>query len=137
MRCGNLDFAGVATMSLRHPLAKAKGLGASGGGSHHWWLQRTSALMLIPLSLWFVFSVLQRISDGQQALIAWIEQPLVSLALIVYLIFMFFHGQLGLQVVVEDYVHSERLKMVSLLLVKGVMVIAGAAAIFAVLRIAL
>ena len=124
-------------MSLRNPLAKAKGLGASGEGSHHWWLQRTSALMLIPLSIWFVFSILERITHGQDAVVQWMSQPMVAVALVTYLVFMFFHGQLGLQVVIEDYVHGERLKMLCLLLVKAVAVLAAIGSVFAVLRVAL
>ncbi|NKB76216.1 MAG: succinate dehydrogenase, hydrophobic membrane anchor protein [Gammaproteobacteria bacterium] len=124
-------------MSLQHPLARVKGLGASGEGSHHWWLQRTSALTLIPLSIWFVFSILQRIGEEQVSIQSWIAEPMVALLLTLYLVFMFFHGQLGLQVVIEDYVHGKRKRMTLLLVVKGAMIFAALASIFSVLRIAL
>ncbi|NKB64597.1 MAG: succinate dehydrogenase, hydrophobic membrane anchor protein [Gammaproteobacteria bacterium] len=124
-------------MSLRHPLAKVKGLGASGDGSHHWWLQRTSALALIPLTLWFAFSILDHIGEEQVAIQEWIAQPMVALLLTLYVVFMFFHGQLGLQVVVEDYVHGEQKKIILLLLIKGLMIFAVLASVFSVLRIAL
>lgn len=124
-------------MSLRSPLAKVKGLGSSGHASGHWWLQRLSALALIPLSLWFVFSVIGHLNDDQQSLTAWIATPGVSLALILYAFFMFFHAQLGLQVVIEDYVHHAATKLSLLLLNKAIMLLSGVAMIYAILRITL
>lgn len=124
-------------MNLRHPLARVKGLGASGEGSHHWWLQRASALALIPLTLWFVFAVLNHIGDSHAEVVAWVSHPGVALMLILYFGFMFFHAQLGVQVVIEDYVHTEGLKLGLLLAVKAVALVAGLGSIFAVLRLAL
>jgi succinate dehydrogenase / fumarate reductase membrane anchor subunit len=124
-------------MSLKHPLAKVKGMGASGEGSHHWWLQRISALALIPLSLWFLFSVIGHIGDDYQTVINWMSHPCVAVLLILYLGFMFFHAQLGLQVVVEDYLHNEFVKLCILLSIKAIFLVAGVASVFAVLRIAL
>ena len=123
-------------MNLRHPLARAKGLGASGEGAHHWWLQRLSALALIPLSLWFVFEILNHMGDGHQAVTSWIAQPGVALLLLLYLVFMFFHAQLGLQVIIEDYISTEGVRLVCLLTMKAVNLLAGVAAVFSVLRIA-
>ena len=124
-------------MNLRNPLARVKGLGASGEGSHHWWLQRVTALALVPLSLWFVFSIIGHIGDSHSEISAWMAQPSVALLLILYLCFMFFHAQLGVQVVIEDYVHSEPVKIVSLLFVKAIAIVAGLASILSVLRLAL
>lgn len=124
-------------MNLRNPLAKVKGLGASGEGSHHWWLQRVTAIALVPLSLWFVFSIINHIGNSHQEVTTWIAQPSVALLLILYLGFMFYHAQLGIQVVIEDYVHTEWVKVVSLLLVKGIVLVAGLASILSVLRLAL
>lgn len=124
-------------MSLRHPLANAKGTGSSGQGSHHWWLQRMSALALIPLTLWFMFSVVNHIGDDLETVRAWIAHPCVAVLLVLYLGFMMFHSQLGLQVVIEDYVHHELVKLTLIVLIKGAFLFAGVAALFAVLRIAL
>ena len=124
-------------MSLRHPLARVKGLGASGEGSHHWWGQRLSAAALVPLSIWFVFAVIGHIGDSHGEVIAWVSNPGVALMLILFVGFMSYHAQRGVQVVIEDYVHTESLKLVLVILVKGVALLAGLGGIFAVLRVAL
>ncbi len=124
-------------MSSDNPVAKVKGLGHSAQGSHHWWLQRVTALALVPLSLWFVFSVIGHIGDTHESVMAWVAQPGVALLLVFYLGFMFFHAQLGVQEVIEDYVHTESVKVVSLMLIKGLTLVFGLVSIFAVLRIAL
>ena len=124
-------------MSLRHPLARVKGLGASGEGSHHWWGQRLSAVALVPLSIWFVFSVVGHIDDSHDEIIAWVSSPGVALMLTLFIGFMSYHAQLGVQVVIEDYVHTESLKLVLTILVKGLALLAGLGGIFAVLRVAL
>ena len=124
-------------MSLRHPLARVKGMGASGEGSHHWWLQRVTALALIPLTVWFVISIIGHVGDDYQTIQNWITDPVVSVLLVIYLVFVFFHAQLGTQVVIEDYVHSEGLKTFALLVTKAIFLIVGFAAVFSVLRIAL
>ena len=124
-------------MSLKHPLKNVKGLGSSGEGSHHWWSQRMTAFVLIPLTVWFVISIIQYADSSFDEVIQWVEQPWVAVLLIIYLSSMFMHAYLGLQVVIEDYIHGEGLKMVSLLVTKGVLLLAGIGSIFAVLRIAL
>ena len=124
-------------MNLRHPLARVKGLGASGEGSHHFWHQRVTAIALVPLTLWFVFSILGHIGGDYRTVTAWVAQPGVALALILYFVCMFYHAQLGLQVVIEDYVHTEWVRLVALLSMKALFIVTGAAAILAVLRIAL
>lgn len=124
-------------MSLRNPLAKVKGLGASGEGSHHWWMQRLSAIALVPLTLWFAFSIISQVGADHAAVSAWISSPWVTVMVVLYLAFMFFHAQLGVQVVIEDYVHRKSAKLLLLLVVKGLSLLAAVASIFAVLRIAL
>ncbi len=105
-------------------------------GSRHWWWQRVSALALVPLTLWFVFAILGHIDDGQDAARAWIARPGVAAALAAYLVLLFFHAQLGLQVVVEDYVSAPSARAKIVLAMKAVNLLAGAVAVFSVLRIA-
>ena len=123
-------------MSLRTPLARARGLGSAKEGVEHWWMQRLTAIALLPLTLWFVFSIaLLAGADGAQAQ-AWVAFPMNAIMLSVWVVALFHHSQLGLQVVLEDYVHHEGLKIASLILIKFTHFVAGAAAIFAILKIA-
>lgn len=124
-------------MNIRSPLRRARGLGSAKDGVGHWWAQRVSALALIPLSLWFVFSLATHVGAGHAAVVAWLSSPLVAVPLALYLGAIFYHSQLGLQVVVEDYVHSEWLKLGTLVLLQFTNIALAASAIFAVLWIAL
>jgi len=108
-----------------------------GHASRHWKWQRATAVALIPLTLWFVFSILTVIGDSHAAAHAWVSQPGVTVALIAYLGAMFWHAQLGLQVVVEDYVAAESTRARLLLAARLINSVAAAAAVAAVLRIAL
>lgn len=120
----------------RSPLGRALGLGAAGTGTAHWWAQRITAVALVPLSLWFVISVLAMIGTDYMTVRAWIHTPWVALLLVLFLGTLFHHSQLGLQVVVEDYVHAEWLKLWTVLVIRFATVVVALASIFAVLRIA-
>lgn len=124
-------------MNLEQPLARVKGMGASEEGSRHWWRQRISALVLVPMTAWFLFSVTGRLGDTHPVVLEWIAEPVTALCLVVYSTFMFYHAQLGIQVVVEDYVHSRGARTALMLLSKAVFLVCGALAVFSVLRIAL
>lgn len=124
-------------MSYQSPLGRARGLGSAKDGVHHFWVQRVSALALIPLSLWFVFSVAQ-LAGGDYGMVQhWVHAPSVAVTLVLFLFAAFYHSILGLQVVIEDYITHEGLKMASLLLMKFAHWAVGAGAIFAVLKVAL
>ena len=123
-------------MSLRNPLATAKGLGSAKTGTSHWWAQRVSALALIPLSLWFAVSVLQLVHADYVVVINWLHAPWTAVLLSLFLFTVFYHAYLGLQVVVEDYVHMEWLKITMLLIIKFICILFAAAGIFTALRIA-
>jgi len=122
---------------LRSKLGRVRGLGSTHEGVHHWWAQRMSAMALLPLSLWFIFSLITLTGSDYVAFQAWVSEFGNSVFLVLFLISMFHHAQLGLQVVVEDYVHSELWKMGLLLGVKYGAFLFGASGIFAVLKISL
>ena len=122
---------------FEHPLARARGAGASGDGVGHWQRQRFTAAALLPLHLWFVFAFTGRLGAGYSNMLAWLSQPLVGLAALLYLGLMFYHAALGLQVVIEDYVPRERGRGALIALMQLALAAAGAAAIFSVLRIVL
>ena len=123
-------------MSLRSPLSQARGLGSAKDGVHHWWMQRLTALALIPLSLWFVFSIARYHLADYSTMILWLHNPYVAIALVLYFTALFYHSALGVQVVIEDYVAGEALKLGSIVLVKFAHFALAAASIFAVLKIA-
>lgn len=106
-------------MSLRSPLSRVRGLGSAKEGVSQWWAQRLTALALIPLAVWFVISLLSITGADHAAVRAWVGSPVVAGLLILLIAATFYHAYLGLQVVIEDYVHSEGWKLVALLAVKG------------------
>ena len=124
-------------MSLRTPLARIKGLGPAGEGVSHWWWQRLTAIALVPLSLWFVVAFLSRVGAGHDAVVQWLSSPIAATLLILFLAAMFYHGMLGVQVVVEDYVHSEWLKLAMLISARLVAFGVAAASIVATLKLTL
>lgn len=122
--------------SMRSSLAKASGLGSAKEGVEHWWRQRVTAIALIPLTLWFIASIVAHGGSDYMALIAWLRTPFATLMLVLLLFALFHHTALGLQVIIEDYVHSA-VKNPALITVRLSCFALAAAGILAVLRIAL
>ena len=104
--------------NLRSPLGRARGLGSAKEGLHHWWAQRLTAIALVPLTLWFVMSLIRLSGTGYEDFIYWVASPLNATALILFVAVAFHHAVLGVQVVLEDYVVDHGLRAVSILLVK-------------------
>ena len=129
-------MAGKTMRSMRTPMARVRGLGAAKEGVHHWWMQRLTALALVPLVLWFVASVAGLAGMDHAAAAAWIGSPPVAVLLVLLIAATFWHAQLGVQVVIEDYVHNEAVKLTALIAVKFAAVVLAVASIFAVLRLA-
>jgi succinate dehydrogenase / fumarate reductase membrane anchor subunit len=121
---------------LRTPLSRVKGLGSAKEGTTHFWRQRLTALILIPLTLWFGFSVAAMPVD-YATLVATIQNPAVMVGLIILIIATFYHAQLGLQVIIEDYVSSNSKRMASIILVNFLCLLLGVIGVVAVLKIAL
>jgi succinate dehydrogenase / fumarate reductase membrane anchor subunit len=92
--------------SFRSPLASALGLGSAKSGVRHWWAERVTAVALVPLCLWFIASMVAHSGSDYPAFIAWIRTPLTTACMVLLLVALFHHSALGLQVVIEDYVHS-------------------------------
>ena len=123
-------------MSLRSPVGRVLGLGAAKEGARHWWQQRVTAVALILLTLWFVSALLRLPDLGHATVMAWIAQPASTVLLVLLAITAIFHAQLGLQVVVEDYVAHKGWKIATMLVISFTHVVLAALAVFAVLRIA-
>ena len=124
-------------VSMRSPLSRARGYGSANQGVHTFLAERISAVALVPLSLWFVFSVAQLPAASYNAVKYWVEAPSVAVTLVLFIATLFYHSSLGVKVVVEDYIAGEGKKFAALLAVKFVHAALAAAAIFAVLKIAL
>jgi succinate dehydrogenase / fumarate reductase membrane anchor subunit len=121
-------------MSLRTPLSQAKGLGSAKEGAAHWWLQRVTAIALIPLAIWLAFAVAMLGDANYETVISWLQKPHVAILLILLVAATFYHSQLGLQVIVEDYVHGW-LKVVTLILINFLCILFAVAGIIALLKI--
>lgn len=124
-------------MNLRNPLARAHGLGSAKTGVNHWWWQRLTAIALVPLSLWFVITLMCMIGADHQTVVEWLQSPNVTLLMVLFIIVLFHHAQLGMQVIIEDYVHIGWQKLSALMLIKFLAVLAATASILAVLTVSL
>ncbi len=124
-------------MSLRTPLARARGLGSAKEGVSHWWWQRVTAVALVPLTLWLAVAVASMAGSGHAVVVAWIGSPIVATGLIMLSVTLLYHAALGMQVVVEDYVHHEGVKLGMGGARKGAAIGRAIMAVLSILRIAL
>ncbi len=122
---------------MRSPLGRAIGLGSAKEGVEHWWMQRITAVALVPLSLWFVIAVIRLAGADLETFQDWAGRPLPAILLVLTLIAVFWHAYLGLQVVIEDYVHAELTKLGMVIVVRLACFALAVAGIFAVLSMAL
>ncbi len=123
-------------MSLRTPLGRVRGLGAAKDGPGHWWAQRMTSVALVPLSLGFVVLVVLFKGLDRAGVIALMANPLVALAMLLFIGAGFYHLKLGVQVVIEDYVSPEGVKTAALVALSLASIALGTACAFAVLKLA-
>lgn len=123
-------------MSLRSPMARVLGLGAAKSGVSHWWMQRITSVALLVLTSWFAGSLLSLGAFGWPVVTAWVAQPINAVLLCLLIATTAYHSQLGVQVVVEDYVAHKGAKIVTMLLLNFIHVALAAVGLFAVLKIA-
>jgi succinate dehydrogenase / fumarate reductase membrane anchor subunit len=123
-------------MSMRTPIARVRGLGSAKNGTHHWWMQRLTAIALVPLTTWFVVSMIRLAGADHASAAAWLASPLTAVLMLLLIVATFHHLQLGLQVVIEDYVHGEAAKIGCIVGIKLASVALAVAAGFAVLKVA-
>ncbi len=124
-------------MNFRTPLARVRGDGSAHEGAHHWWMQRVTAAALVPLGLWFAVSLMCLAGAGQTGhaeFVTWMARPTNSILLMLLVASGFYHGWLGVRVVVEDYVSAPATRTAVLALGGAVTWIAAAAAALAILR---
>ena len=124
-------------MELRSSLGRVRGLGSAKEGVRHWWAQRVTAIALVPLSIWFVVAVISLMGADYTQYQAWIGQFGNALLMILTTLVLFYHAHLGMQVVIEDYVHGEGARVITLLFFKFVLAALAASCVLAVVLVAL
>jgi succinate dehydrogenase / fumarate reductase membrane anchor subunit len=123
-------------MSMRTPLGRVRGLGSAKDGTHHWWMQRVTAIALVPLTVWFAIGVIAHVGGELSAMQAWLANPLNAALMILFAVTAFYHGYLGMQVVIEDYVHEELVKVACILAVKFAAALFGLTSAISVVMVA-
>ena len=122
--------------SLQTPLHKVKGLGASHTGTGHFWRERVTAVALIPLSLWFLYVMLGLAGTSEVTALQFLAHPLNAIMMAAFIVFSLYHAALGLQVVVDDYIHTPGAKIFLLLVIRFSVIAIGSTCLFAIVRIA-
>ncbi len=123
--------------SLVTDLARARGLGASHTGTEHWWAQRLTSIALVPLSLWFIFSLVRLAGADYATVKTWLSQPLSATLAILLVAITFHHAAAGMEVIFEDYIHTKPAKLVTIIVVKFAAVVGAVICILSVLKLAL
>ena len=126
----------MSNNSVGNEIGKVQDMGSEKHhGVGHWKLQRISAIAMVPLVLWFVPSLLFTLMSGYNDSIIWVQNPFNATGLVLLFGTLFFHSVLGLQVVIEDYVHLEGLKIISIILIKLLAILLGVLSILCVLKL--
>ncbi len=120
----------------RSQLGRARGLGSAKSGSAHWWAERVTAAALLPLSLYFVVSVILLLGADQASMAAYMAKPWNSALFLALIVIMFYHLSMGLQVVIEDYVPDEAKRLIAMMIVKGVTLFLALVSAISVLKLA-
>jgi succinate dehydrogenase / fumarate reductase, membrane anchor subunit len=123
-------------MSMRSSIGRVRGLGSAKSGTHHWWMQRVTAIAMALLGVWLLASLVRGVAADHATLTAWIGNPVVAVLLILFCVTMFYHIRLGLQVLIEDYLHGEGGKLAALVALSFGCIASAVACIFSILKIA-
>ena len=121
-------------MNMRTPLGKVRGLGSARDGTHHWWMQRVTAIANLPLMIFFIIFIIAHVGASRAELVAAIANPLIAILLSLTMISVLWHMRLGLQVVIEDYVHGVAAKLAAILANTFFTAALGVAALYAILK---
>ena len=127
----------VSIAVMRSSLGRARGVGSGHSGVHHWYAERITSIALVPLTIWFIYSVLRLVGASQSMVAAWVGHPVNAALLLALIVITFHHMQLGIQVVLEDYTPNPKKLMACVLINKGVALLLGLIAAISVLKLAL
>ena len=125
----------IAITVRRSQLGRAKGVGA-GGGLHHWWAERVTSIALVPLTIWFIYAMLQLVGAPYERVADWGKNPVNTALLLALIVMTFHHTHLGLQVILEDYVHDTALRRIMVLSIQAVCLLLGLMSSVAVIKLA-
>ncbi len=123
-------------MSLRNPLAKAHNHGSAGEGVGHWWALRFTAILLVLLTVWLIYAMASLIGADHATAVAWIGRPFNAAMAILFVVTSIYHGELGLQVVIEDYIHTRATEIMLMVLIRIASIVGGLLAVIAILKMA-
>ncbi len=123
-------------MSMETPIARVRGLGSAKAGAHHWWLERVTSVALVVLFIWLIASVLRLPDLSFGTVREWLADPLAAVPMLLLVAVTFWHGKMGMQVIIEDYVHEAGLKAFSITLLNFFTIAGAGLALFAILKIA-
>ena len=123
-------------MSIETPIARVRGLGSAHSGAHHWWIERLTSISTLLLFFWLGASLLTLPALDHQTIVGWLSSPTAAVPMLLLIVSTFWHLKLGMQVVIEDYVHDAGWKLFSIVLLKFFTILLAALAIFAVLKVA-
>jgi succinate dehydrogenase / fumarate reductase membrane anchor subunit len=125
-------------MRIQTPLARVRHLGSAKEGADHWWWQRLTAILLVPLSLWFVASIWWLVVGGAtyEAFQDWLSGPVAAILMLIFVGALFYHLKLGLQTVIEDYVHKKAVKWTFLVMINLGCIIGAVAAVYSTVAVA-
>ena len=121
--------------SVRTPLARVRGLGSAQHGVGDWWVQRVTAVALVPLTIWLVASIISLAGADYRAVALWIGSPVNAVLMIALLLAMFRHAQIGLREVIADYIHHEGVKLALTLAVNGVLALLAVGSVLSILKL--
>ncbi|HJS85686.1 MAG TPA: succinate dehydrogenase, hydrophobic membrane anchor protein [Acetobacteraceae bacterium] len=134
---GKISGKSVQVDILRSQLGRVRGLGAARAGSGAWWIERVTSVALVPLTLWFIGAVIGLEGTDRAGMIAWLHEPVPLVLLLCLVVITFWHMAMGLQVVIEDYVHTELPRMALILGVRAISILAAVFCVIAALRLGL
>ena len=124
-------------MRMETPLGRVRGLGSARSGARHWWTERLSSVATLLLFVWFIASLIRLPNLGHETVTQWLRDPLAAVPMLLLIAATFYHLKLGLQVVLEDYVHEEGNKLFAVVLLNFLVILGVGLALFAVLKMAL
>jgi succinate dehydrogenase / fumarate reductase membrane anchor subunit len=117
-------------------IGRVRGLGSAKAGAHHWWLERLTSVSTLLLFIWLLVALLRLPRLDHEMVTEWLSSPLAAVPMLLLIVSTFWHTKLGMQVIIEDYVHEEGLKLFTITLLNFFVIALGALAFFSVLKIA-